>query len=109
MILQAPQLWPAGASIDMHGHLLIGGCDTVDLAHSYGTPLYVLDEATFRASCRAYRAALAHHYSGPSGAHYASKALLNSAVAQIVAEEGLGLDVVSGGELYAARRAGFPA
>ena len=109
MILPAPQLWPDRADINARGHLSIGGCDTVELARDYGTPLYVLDEATFRAGCRAYRDALARRYAGASGAHYASKALLNSAVAQIVAEESLGLDVVSGGELYVALRAGFPA
>jgi diaminopimelate decarboxylase len=109
MSLPTPQLWPDGAGVDARGHLMIGGCDTVELARAYGTPLYLLDEATFRASCRAYRAALARHYSGASSAHYASKALLNSALAQLVAEEALGLDVVSGGELYVALRAGFPA
>ena len=109
MILSAPQLWPDGASIDARGHLIIGGCDTVELARAHGTPLYLLDEATFRTSCRAYRAALARHYPGASSAHYASKALLNSALARLVAEEGLGLDVVSGGELNVALRAGFPA
>lgn len=109
MILPSPQLWPDGAGIDARGHLTIGGCDTVELARAYGTPLYLLDEATFRASCRAYRDALARHYPGASSAHYASKALLNSAVVQLVAEEALGLDVVSGGELFVALRAGFPA
>jgi diaminopimelate decarboxylase len=109
MSIPAPQLWPDGASIGASGHLIIGGCDTVELARSYGTPLYLLDEATFRASCRAYRAALELHYPARSNAHYASKALLNSTIAQVVAEEGLGLDVVSGGELYVALRAGFPA
>lgn len=109
MILPAAQLWPDGARIDARGHLLIGGCDTVELARAYGTPLYLLDEATFRANCRAYRNALAHHYPAASSAHYASKALLNSAIVQLIAEEQLGLDVVSGGELYVALRAGFPA
>ncbi|HJZ50364.1 MAG TPA: diaminopimelate decarboxylase, partial [Roseiflexaceae bacterium] len=109
MTLPAPQLWPDGASVDARGRLTIGGCDTVELARVYGTPLYVLDAATFRAGCRAYRAALERHYPGASSAHYASKALLNSAVVRLVAEERLGLDVVSGGELYVALRAGFPA
>jgi diaminopimelate decarboxylase len=104
-----PQLWPDAAAIDQHGHLIIGGCDTVALARAYGTPLYLLDEATFRASCRAYRRAFQRRYRGPSAIHYASKALLNLAVAQIVAEEGLGLDVVSGGEQHVALQAGFPA
>jgi diaminopimelate decarboxylase len=109
MILPASHLWPDSASVDARGHLIIGGCDTVELARAYGTPLYLLDEATFRASCRGYRAALARHYPAVSSAHYASKALLNTAVAQLVADEALGLDVVSGGELYVALRAGFPA
>jgi len=104
-----PQLWPDTATIDPQGHLTIGGCDTVALVHAYGTPLYLLDEATFRAGCRAYRRAFQRRYRGPSAIHYASKALLNLAVAQIVAEEGLGLDVVSGGEQHVAMQAGFPA
>jgi diaminopimelate decarboxylase len=108
MTLPDSRLWPDSASVSAGGRLTIGGCDTVELARAYGTPLYLLDEATFRASCRAYRAALAQDYPGAK-AHYASKALLNSAVARLVADEGLGLDVVSGGELYVALRAGFPA
>jgi diaminopimelate decarboxylase len=103
-----PHLWPDTAAVDDRGHLAIGGCDVVALAREHGTPLYLLDEATFRGSCRAYRLALARHYPAASAPHYASKALLNTAVAQLVAEEGLGLDVVSGGELYVALRAGFP-
>jgi diaminopimelate decarboxylase len=101
-------LWPVTARVNALGHLEVGGCDTLALAREHGTPLYLLDEATFRGACRAYREALARHHAGPSAAHYASKALLNSAVARLVAEEGLGLDVVSGGELFVALRAGFP-
>lgn len=108
MMFPNARLWPDSAGVSAGGRLTIGGCDTVELARAYGTPLYLLDEATFRASCRAYRAALAQHYPGAK-AHYASKALLNSAVARLVADEGLGLDAVSGGELYVALRAGFPA
>ena len=104
-----PHLWPDTATLSQDGHLVIGGCDTVALARNHGTPLYLLDEATFRACCRAYRTACARQYPGPAVVHYASKALLTTAVAQLVAEEGLGLDVVSGGELYVALRAGFPA
>jgi diaminopimelate decarboxylase len=102
-------LWPASARIAPSGHLHVGGCDVVALAREHGTPLYLLDEATIREQCRAYRSALERHYPGPSSVHYASKALLNTAVAQLAASEGLGLDVVSGGELYVALRAGFPA
>jgi diaminopimelate decarboxylase len=108
MSLPHAYIWPDSARIDAHGQLSIGGCDLVALAQKYGTPLYLLDELTFRNNCRAYRDALARHY--PDGtAHYASKALLNTALAQLLAEEQLGLDVVSGGELYVALRAGFAA
>jgi diaminopimelate decarboxylase len=102
-------LWPATARIAVDGHLHIGGCDVVALARQHGTPLYLLDEVTIRENCRAYRSALQRDYPGAGSVHYASKALLNTAVAQIIAREGLGLDVVSGGELYVALRAGFPA
>jgi len=102
-------IWPDTAQIVPDGHLHIGGRDVVGLAREHGTPLYLLDEVTFRNNCRAYRAALAHHYAGVSSVHYASKALLNTALAQLVHEEGLGLDVVSGGELFVALRAGVPA
>ncbi|MBX0330611.1 diaminopimelate decarboxylase [Oscillochloris sp. ZM17-4] len=100
-------IWPDTAEV-IGGRLHIGGCDTTALAETHGTPLYLLDEATLRGAMRAYTAALARHYPGPARVHYASKALLNTAVAQIVAEEGLGLDVVSGAELLVARRAGLP-
>lgn len=102
-----PHLWPDTARI-ADGQLAIGGCRLSDLAAAHGTPLYVFDEATLRGAMRGYRAAFARHYPGQFQVHYASKALLNTAVAQIVAQEGLGLDVVSGAELLAARRAGVP-
>lgn len=100
------KIWPDSATIQA-GHMQIGGCDTVALAAEYGTPLYLLDEATLRGAMRAYQQAFAA--TGLSfRVHYASKALLNTALAQIVAQEGLGLDVVSGAELLVARRAGLP-
>lgn len=86
------------------GHLIIGGCDAVDLAETYSTPLYVLDEACFRANCRAYREALATCCER-SQAYYAGKAMLCVAVARLAASEGLGLDVASGGELATALQA----
>lgn len=104
-----PHIWPRTATIGPDGHLFIGGCDLVALAERYGTPLYVLDETTFRAACQEYVAALRDGYGGESTVHYASKALLNTAVARMVAEEGLGLDAVSGGELFVALRAGVRA
>ncbi|NWG22038.1 MAG: diaminopimelate decarboxylase [Chloroflexi bacterium] len=106
--MELAYLWPVTAAIDEHGRLTIGGCDVAGLAQQYGTPLYLLDEATFRDACRAYVAALRAGYPGESAVHYASKAWLNTAIAHLVANEGLGLDVVSGGELYVALRAGFP-
>ncbi len=93
--------------INKAGHLEIGGCDTVELAQEYGTPLYVLDEACFRQNCRDYYRFFTRKY----GAEvvYAGKTLLNLAVCRMVDEEGLGLDLVSGGELYTALKASFPA
>ncbi len=102
-----PQLWPATADIH-NGILQIGGCSTVDLAAMHATPLYIFDETTLRSTMRAFKAAFARHYPGSVQIHYASKALLNTALAQIVAQEGLGIDVVSGAELLVAQRAGLP-
>lgn len=93
--------------VNAAGHLEIGGCDTIDLAREFGTPLYVLDEGLVRSQCRAYREELAAIYPN-STVIYASKALMTMAICRIVDEEGLGLDVVSGGELYTAFKAGFP-
>lgn len=93
--------------INEAGHLEIGGVDVVELANSYGTPLWVIDEQGFRRNCRDFREAFARK--GNSLVLYASKALTSLAIIRIVAEEGLGLDVVSGGELYTALQAGFPA
>lgn len=96
------------ARINDQGHLEIGGCDTVRLVQRFGTPLYVMDETLVRANMRAYRTALEQNY--PKGRIiYASKAFLCAAMARVADEEGLGLDVVSGGELYTAIQAGFPA
>lgn len=103
----APHVWPETAAV-AGGRLFVGGCDTVALAEQFGTPLYLLDEATLRGAMRAYRQAFAAAYPGPARVHYAGKALLNTALAQIVVQEGLGLDVVSATELLVARRAGMP-
>mgnify|MGYP001772528968 CR=1 FL=1 len=101
-------LWPLTTVIDEQGRLNIGGCDVAALARRYGTPLYLFDEETIRDACRAWQTALAAHYRGETAVHYASKALLNTALARVIADEGLGLDVVSGGELHVALRADFP-
>ncbi|HEX5322607.1 MAG TPA: diaminopimelate decarboxylase, partial [Capsulimonadaceae bacterium] len=93
--------------INSHGHLEIGGCDTVQLAKEFGTPLYVIDEKTVRDNCRAYKAAFESRYEKVD-VSYAGKAFLNTAMVRLIAEERLGLDVASAGELYTAVKAGFP-
>jgi diaminopimelate decarboxylase len=98
---------PATAEINTHGHLSVGGCDVCKLGDEYGTPLYVMDEETIRTNCRNYKEAFAQFFPG-SRIVYASKALSVLAVLQIIAEEGLDIDVVSGGELFMAKKAGFP-
>ncbi|HHV62190.1 MAG TPA: diaminopimelate decarboxylase [Firmicutes bacterium] len=94
--------------INEKGHLEIGGCDTVDLARVYGTPLYVMDEAAIRQECRAFRRALESRHAD-SEVIYAGKAFSTMAMCRIADEEGLGLDVASGGEIVTALKAGFPA
>lgn len=94
--------------VNEKGHLEIGGCDTVELAQEFGTPLYVMDEALIREICREYKRNFVEKY-GNAEVIYASKAFLTTAMCRIIDEEGLGLDVVSEGELYTAIAAGFPA
>ncbi|MBT9135565.1 MAG: Diaminopimelate decarboxylase [Firmicutes bacterium] len=94
--------------INQAGHLEIGGCDTVELAEEFGTPLYIMDEELMRQNCAAYRDTLAEIYPNSQVA-YAGKAFLTMAMCRLVAEEGLALDVVSGGEIYTGLAAGFPA
>ncbi len=98
---------PITATISPAGHLQIGGCDSVDLAQQFGTPLYVFDEATLRGQCRGYVEPLTAAYPD-SLAIYACKAFINPALAKIIGQEGMGLDVVSGGEIFVAHKAGFP-
>ena len=98
---------PDTARIAADGQLVIGGCQAVELAQEYGTPVYVLDEATLRNRCRSFVEEFNRLYPG-THVLYASKAYINPALARIFAEEGLGLDVVSGGELAVAQAAGFP-
>ncbi|QPN58047.1 diaminopimelate decarboxylase [Synechococcus sp. CBW1107] len=101
-------LTPLTTALDGQDRLQVGGCDLGELARRYGTPLYVLDEDTLRASCRAYREALAAHYPAPSLALYASKANSSLVLSALVASEGLGLDAVSAGELLTALEGGMP-
>ncbi len=101
-------VFPSTSSIDGNGHLHVGGCDTVELASIYGTPLYVFDEDSLRSKCREFKKEFTALYPDTL-VTYASKACTNRALAQIMKEEGLGLDVVSGGELYIAGSVDFPA
>jgi diaminopimelate decarboxylase len=98
---------PLSAKVNTKGHLVIGGCDTVELAKESGTPLYLFDEFTLRSKIAELKAAFGKRYPGTT-IIYACKAFINKAMAALVKEEGLGLDVVSGGELGIARSAGFP-
>lgn len=91
------------------GHLTIGGRDAVELAQTFGTPLYVMDEDEIRRACRSYRNSVGAYYGGRGMVAYASKAFSCKEMCRIAAEEGLGLDVVSGAELYTALSASFPA
>ena len=91
------------------GHLTIGGQDAVELARTFGTPAYIIDEDVIRTNCRTYLTAAREHFGADALPLYASKALSFTAVYKIVAEEGLGIDCVSGGELYTAKNANFPA
>jgi diaminopimelate decarboxylase len=102
-------LMPVTAQVNGRDHLEVGGCDVQDLVVQYGSPLYILDEAGLRSACSQYREALGRHYGGPALAIYASKAWNCLAICAIVANEGLGIDVVSAGELYTAQKAGVPA
>ncbi|MCD8308954.1 MAG: diaminopimelate decarboxylase [Clostridia bacterium] len=95
--------------INLAGHLEIGGCDCVDLAEKFGTPLYVFDEKYIRDMMRIYKNTIDGEYGGNGLVLYASKAFSCKAVYKIAAQEGIGVDVVSGGELYTAISAGFPA
>jgi diaminopimelate decarboxylase len=101
-------LLPDSASVSAQGHLELGGCDVVALAAEFGTPLYIYDEATIRNHARAYRDGLRTAYAGESLVCYAGKAYCAPWLVRVIDEEGLGLDVVSGGELFAAGVAGFP-
>ncbi len=100
-------VFPDTAAIDAQGSLTIGGISALTLAAEYGTPVYVLDEATLRNRCRSYREEFERRCPG-TRALYAAKAYINPALARIFQEEGLGMDVVSGGELAVAVAAGFP-
>ncbi|HEX5540232.1 MAG TPA: diaminopimelate decarboxylase [Micromonospora sp.] len=99
-----PQLWPRGVVRNAAGVLTVGGLDVRELAARFGTPAYLLDEGDLRARCQDFRAAFADY-----DIYYAGKAFLCRAVVRVIAEEGLSLDVCTGGELRTALDAGMPA
>ncbi len=98
---------PVTAAVNGAGHLTIGGCDAVELARRFGTPLYVFDEETLRHMCRAFRQEFAARHPDVRVV-YACKAYVGRALAALLMEEGLGADVVSGGELAFLASVGFP-
>lgn len=97
-----------GLAVNEKGHLTIGGMDAVTLSEEFGTPLYVMNGDLIKKHCRTYLDAMEAHYGGNGMVLYASKAFTCVAMLKLIAKEGMGLDVVSGGELYTAVKAGFP-
>ena len=107
MFTGAQQVFPESAGVNDKGHLVIGGCDTLDLADQYGTPLYVFDEDMVRSMCRGFVEGFTAKHADTTVV-YACKAYVNPALARILMDEGLGLDVVSGGELAVAQAVDYP-
>jgi diaminopimelate decarboxylase len=101
-------IWPIGTNRNGDGEMCIGGVSVLDIAHEYGTPTYVYDVTTLRTTARRFREAFANAYPA-SRVVYAGKAFLTTALVKLLREEGLGLDVVSGGELHVGLSAGMPA
>ncbi|HEY1440096.1 MAG TPA: diaminopimelate decarboxylase, partial [Mycobacterium sp.] len=100
----APNVWPRNIARDETGVAAIAGVPLTDLAQEYGTPLFVIDEDDFRSRCRE----IASAFGGGKNVHYAAKAFLSSEIARWIDEEGLSLDVCTGGELAVALHADFP-
>jgi len=101
-------LFPQTAEVNQEGHLVIGGCDNVALVEEFGTPLYVFDEVGLRRQCAEFKAEFRQRYPNTTVC-YSAKAFASKAMLQLVKEEGLDLDIVSGGELGIARSVDFPA
>ena len=102
-------VFPETAEVNSQGRLTIGGCDLTDLANdaNFGTPLYIFDEETLRDRCRQFTREFRSRHQNTTVV-YACKAYINPALAQIFIDEGLGLDVVSGGEMAVAKAVDFP-
>lgn len=100
-------LFPLTANVNDQSHLVIGGCDTVALAAEFGTPLYLFDEFSLRHKCAEFKAEFGQRYADTT-VIYACKAFINKVLLLLLKQEGLGLDVVSGGELGIAHSVAFP-
>ena len=100
-------IFPITSTITNEDHLSIGGCDVTSLSAKFGTPLYIFDEFTLRNTCREFVHEFTSRYP-KTKVLYASKAYINPALATLIHEENLGMDVVSGGELAIAMASGFP-
>ena len=107
MTFSKAKVFPVSAAVNAQGHLTIGGCDVASLASQYGTPLYVWDEATLRGQARAFVREFTRRHPN-THVSYACKAFINIPLARLLHEEGLGFDVVSGGEVAVLRAAGVP-
>lgn len=105
VLMLAPNVWPRNAVRGDDGVVSIAGVPVTDIAAEFGTPVFVIDEDDFRSRCREIAAA----FGGGDNVRYAAKAFLCTEIARWVDEEGLALDVASGGELAVALHAGFPA
>ena len=100
-------LFPLTAEVNGEGHLVVGGCDTVELATEFGTPLYLFDEFSLRSKCNEFKAEFSQRYADATIV-YSCKAFINKALTLLFMEEGFGLDVVSSGEIGIVRSVGFP-
>ncbi len=96
----------AKLDVNKDGHLMLGGCDALELAKEFGTPLYVMEEDVIRGVCREYMRTV-KTYKGGAKVLYAGKAFMTTAICRLVESEGLGLDVVSEGEIRTAMNAGY--
>ena len=105
-MISLEQISPVSSDVNADGHLVLAGVDVCDLVAEYGTPLYVMDLPTLRARCQAYQLGLSARYPDFLVA-YAGKAHLSTGLLAVLAQEGLGVDVVSEGELYTAMQAGL--
>src|SRR3954471_11153752 len=106
MTAQLSHVWPLGSRVNEAGRLEVGGCDTIELAREFGTPAYVVAEDDLRSRAQAFVAAFASR-AADSELLFASKAFPCTAVYRVLAEEGIGCDVASGGELASALKGGF--